>query len=251
MTPAHSRSGRGPGCSAPGSAGPPGITLADEHALLLQQVAVRTEELLTAAEQGRWPGPELKILVDYLRVEVLRQVVDEELLLIANHDSYEGFAGLLHDHVRLRVLVELLAEAAVGEEPDSASRVGIIARDLLAQLERHCIAEEESLAARVGADREVQATSLNTNRPHDWYPLTEGSVIDVGALPADQMVEAVVDRLLRMRRGEQVELRSESDLQQVWERMRWYDPGGYGLVHLIEGPPRWRVLFTRGPAPDR
>src|SRR4051794_13953316 len=31
------------------------LTLADEHGLLLRQVAVRAEELLTVAADGRWP----------------------------------------------------------------------------------------------------------------------------------------------------------------------------------------------------
>lgn len=225
----------------------PRLTLADEHDLLLQQVAVRTEELLTAAESGRWPGSELQALLDYLRAEVLRQVVDEESLLLASHDQQEGFAGLVQDHVRLRVGVELLAAAAAGGQTDSTTEVGAIARDLLAQLESHFATEETLLAASTKTN-DVPATSLTTTRSHVWYPLTEGSVVDVDALPADHIVDALVDRLLRLRRGEQVELRSNSDLHALWRRMNWYDPGGYSLVHLLEGPPRWRALLTRRPA---
>ena len=116
------------------------FTLADEHDLLLQQVAVRTEDLLTAAEKGGWPGRELTALLDYLRTEVLRQVVDEELLLLAHHEVHAQTAGLIHDHVRLRAGVETLAEAAVNADRYSSSEVSGIAADLFAQLERHCSA---------------------------------------------------------------------------------------------------------------
>jgi hypothetical protein len=68
----------------PGSGDPPGgppQTLADEHMLLLGQVAVRAGELLAAAARGRWPAAELAALTGYIRAEVLRQVADEEMLL--------------------------------------------------------------------------------------------------------------------------------------------------------------------------
>lgn len=239
--------GRHDGSPRPTRSGVHRFTLADEHDLLLQQVAVRTEELLSAAEKGGWPGKELTALLGYLRSEVLRQVVDEELLLLAHHDVQAQAAGLIRDHVRLRAGVETLAEAAVNADRFSASEVSGIAANLFAQLERHCSAEETLLAVSSEA-QDLPATSLSTKRPHEWYPLTEGSVVDVDALPADQMVEALVDRLLRMRAGEQVELRSDRDLDPVWRRMRWYDPGGYRLVHDLEGPPQWRVRFTRRPA---
>src|SRR6266702_4342666 len=53
-------------------------------------------------------------------------------------------------------------------------------------------------------------------QPREWYPLTEGPVVDLDALPLGQAVAAAVDRLLRMHRGEQLELQSGTDLDQVW-----------------------------------
>jgi hypothetical protein len=40
-------------------------------------------------------------------------------------------------------------------------------------------------------------------------------VVDLDALPREQAVAAAVDRLLRMRRGEQVEVQSGTDLAPV------------------------------------
>ena len=40
------------------------LTLAEEHVLLLWQVAARAAELLTAAANGRWPGAELAALAE-------------------------------------------------------------------------------------------------------------------------------------------------------------------------------------------
>ena len=81
--------------------------------------------------------------------------------------------------------------------------------------------------------------------PHEWYPLTEGIVVDLDALPADQAVAAAVDRLLRMRRGEQVELQSGTDLAPVWREISELSPGGYRFTVLQDGPARWRMQVTR------
>ena len=85
-------------------------------------------------------------------------------------------------------------------------------------------------------------------RRHEWYPLTEGPVADLDALPSGEMTDAAVDRLLRLRRGEQVELRSGRDPAAIWRRMDELCSGGYGFVYLQDGPDRWRVQVTRRPA---
>lgn len=70
-------------------------------------------------------------------------------------------------------------------------------------------------------------------------------MIDLDALPLGQAIAAVVDRLLRLRRGEQVELQSGSDISPVWREMNELSPGGYWFVSLEEGPGRWRMRVTR------
>ena len=215
--------------------------LADEHVLLLWQVAARVEELLTVAARGRWPGAELAALAGYAHAEVLRQASDEEALLFPAIPSLEA-AGLARDHVRLRSAADLLARAAAGEQPMSPAQVAAAASDFAAQLERHLRAEQTLLASQ-GA----QGTVLLGGRPHEWYPLTEGSVVDLDALPTGQAVAAAVDRLLRMRRGEQVELQSAADLDPVWREMSELSPDGYRFTVLQDGPARWRMQVTRRP----
>jgi uncharacterized protein (DUF2249 family) len=54
-----------------------------------------------------------------------------------------------------------------------------------------------------------------------------------------------VDRLLRMRHGEQVELLSGTDLKPVWQEISELSPGGYRFTVLRDGPDRWRMRVTR------
>jgi hemerythrin HHE cation binding domain-containing protein len=183
----------------------PPLTLAEVHMLLLWQVTARAEELLTAVANGRPPAAELAALAGYARAEVLRQVSDEEALLFRAAPARE-VAGLARDHARLRSAAELLARAAAGEQPMSPGQIAIAARDFVVQLERHLQAEENLLASGRAAQQGVPGTAAFGALRHEWYPLTEGPVVELDALPQDQVVAAAVDRLLRMSRGEQVEL---------------------------------------------
>ena len=224
----------------------PPLTLAEEHVLLLWQVTARAEELMAAIADGGWPGAELAALAGYAQAEVLRQVSDEESLLFPAVPARE-VAGLAGDHARLRSAADLLARAAAGEEPMSGGQVAAAACDFVTQLERHLHSEENLLASRHPAQG-VPATVTLGGHPHEWYPLTEGPVVDLDALPRDQAVAAAVDRLLRMRRGEQVELESGADLDQVWRMISELSPGGYQFTVVRDGPPRWRMQVTRRPA---
>jgi len=238
LVPSHGQ----PPESAGLTAGRP-LTLADEHVLLLWQVTARADELLTAAAHGRWPGAELAALAGYAQAEVLRQASDEETLLFPAASARE-VTGLARDHARLRSAADLLARAAAGEQPMSAGQVAIAARDFVAQLERHLRAEEALLASG-RAPRGVPGTAALGGHRHEWYPLTEGPVVDLDALPQDQAVAAAVDRLLRMRRGEHVELQSGTDLDPVWREVSELSPDGYRFTVLQDGPPRWRMHVTR------
>lgn len=91
----------------------------------------------------------------------------------------------------------------------------------------------------------MPGTAALGGHPHEWYPLTEGPVVDLDALPPDQAVAAAVDRLLRMHRGEQVELKSRTDLDPVWRQVSGLIPGGYRFTAVQDGPARWRMQVTR------
>lgn len=226
-----------------GSTGRPPLTLAEEHILMLWQVTATAEKLLTVTAHGRWPGAELAALGGYAQAEVLRQVSDEEALLFPAVPAQTA-AGLARDHVRLRASAELLARAAAGEQPMSPGQVAAAVRDFVVQLERH-LRTEEDLLALDRARRDVPGTVHLGSHPHEWYPLTEGPVVDLDALPPRQAVTAAVDRLLRMRRGEQVELRSGTDLDPVWREISELGQDGYQFTVLQDGPPRWRMRVTR------
>ncbi|MGI8449990.1 MAG: hemerythrin domain-containing protein [Streptosporangiaceae bacterium] len=232
--------------AAPG--GPP-LTLAEEHALLLEQVAVRAEDVLTVAAGNRWPARELQRLLGYVRAEVLRQAGDEEMLLFIPRGASPGLARLCRDHARLRDATEMLERIAAGEAAWSPARVATVTRDLVCQLERHLAAEERLLTVG-GAQGRYQAVSSLGGHPHEWYPLTEGPVIDLDALPPGQVIDAVTDRLLRLGRGEQLELCSGRDPWLAWRQMDDVSPGGYGFAYLEDGPDLWRVQVTRRPDPS-
>lgn len=159
----------------------PPLTLAEEHMLLLWQVAARAEQLLTEAADGRWPGAELAALAGYAQAEVLRQISDEETLLFPAAPTRQA-AALARDHTRLRSAAELLARVAAGEQQMSPAQVAAVVRDFATQLERHLWAEENLLAPR-RAPRGVPGTAALGGHPHEWYPLTEGPVVDLDALP--------------------------------------------------------------------
>ena len=74
----------------PPAAGGQPLTLAEGHALLLEQVAVRAGDVLTAIDGGGGLLG-LQALVGYLRAEVLRQAADQEWLFPA-HQPGEDIA---------------------------------------------------------------------------------------------------------------------------------------------------------------
>lgn len=225
--------------------GPP-QTLAEEHALLLAQVTLRARDVLTATAGGRWPAWELQALAGYLRAEVLHHAEDEEWLLFPARHAPAAFARLGRDHVRLRAHVEALERAADGTGTHSRAEVAALTRDLLTQFERHLAAEQAALTSARAPDQ-VPPTTWPGSHQRRWYPLTEGPVIDLDALPAGEMCDAAVDRLRRLRGGEQVEFRSSRDTGEIWQRMNQLDSGSYGFYYLQDGPGEWRVQVTRRP----
>jgi len=222
---------------------PPPTSLPDEHAVLRHEVTTRADRVLHEADEGRWPAGELAALVDYLHLEVLRQVVDEEWLLFrsARHTA-DDMARLRADHLELRLTIEELAQAAAGGRTLRPAQLSATVRDLQTELEAHLAAEEKILAVAETAAPSV--TSLGAH-PHEWYALTAGSIIDLDRLPGPQGADAALDRLLRLRPGEQVELHATNDPGPLWRRVRRYDTGGWGITTIEQGPPRWRVGITR------
>jgi hypothetical protein len=223
------------------------LTVAEEHGLLLRQVAALVEELLAVTAHGGWPARELQALLTYMRVEVLRQAADEERLLFPSKAPSAALDRLGRDHTMLHLMTEMLAAAATGEGPRIPADLAATTRDLRAHLERHLSSEEVVLVAS-DAPEEAAETTILTRGPHEWSALSEDGVLELDALLAGQVVDAVVDRLMGLRSGERLQLRSSSDPYEVWRRMDRACPGDYGFDYLQDGPDRWRVQITRRPA---
>jgi uncharacterized protein (DUF2249 family) len=237
-----------PGPQSAASTTPP-ATLGEEHALLMRELTARADPVLHEADEGRWPESQLRELLNYLHLEVLRQVTDTEWLLFrTTHQATEELARLRQDHLELRVAVDVLTQAAAtagGADGLSPRQLAAAIRDLLAQFDGHLTAEQQLLAT---AGTATPSTASLGSQPHEWYPLTEGPVIDLDQLPGAPGIDAAFSRLLRLAPHEQVELRSSSDPSPLWQRLFRTDPGGYGMTYLERGPRRWRLHITRRPA---
>ena len=232
----------GGSASRPAEGRPPAVTLRAEHDLLRREVTARAEGVLSEADAGRWPRQQLRQLLDYLHLEVLRHIIDEEWLIFRmSHHAPEDLAPLRQDHLDLRGTIEELADMAGRGVDGSATELSRTTRDLLVRLDDHIRAEQDLLTAH----DEMPSTAILGSRPHAWYDLTEGPVINLAELPGPLGVDAVMSRLLRLRRGEQVELRANTDPAPVWRRLAMADPGGYGFSYLAQGPEQWRVQVTR------
>lgn len=219
-------------------------TLDQEHALLTREVSTRADAVLTVADKGGWPQQELHELVNYLQLEVLRQIVDEEWLLFGNaHRPLDELATLRGEHLQLRRSIETLTEAAQGAGDITPKQVAVTTRDLLGQLKGHLAAEDHLLTTTTGTA--TPAVTGITGQPHEWYGLTAGRIIDLDALPGPRGADATLGRLLQLHRGQTVELRGSRDPSPLWQRVTNSDPAGWGITHLERGPDQWRVEISR------
>lgn len=221
------------------------VSLAGEHGLLLREVTSRAEPVLREADTGHWPALELRGFVDYLQLELLRQIRDEDWEIYrAARQAGEQFAQVRGQHLELRLSIDDLTEAAVGRGERTPAHLAAHIRELVRQIESHLAAEEQVLA-----DSAPSMSSLGS-QPHEWYALTEGPVIELDRLPGPRGADAVFDRLLQLRTGESIEIESGSDPGPLLNRLRRGDPGAYALDEPVHGPPRWRVrVMRRPPAP--
>jgi len=224
----------------------PQPTLVGEHTLLMTAVTSRANDVLAEADQDRWPTAALQQFLDYLHLEVLRQVVDEEWLLFRNsHHAPHQLTKLREDHLEVRRLIDDLNEAASNDADRSPQRLAKMIRDLLTKLQAHIDSEQQVLG---DSTSEIPSMSALGSTPHSWYALTSGAVIDLDAVPGPQGIDATLGRLLRLRAGEQLELRASSDPYPIWRRLALADPAGYGFTYLQTGPPQWRVQLDRRPS---
>ncbi len=224
----------------------PNPTLHGEHRDLLSAVTELAAPVLAEADAGRWPRPDLHALLDYLHLEVLSQINDEEWLLFrASAQDPDTLTRLRQDHLDLRDTVHELTGYAASPEQCSTQQLAALTRGLLTALQAHLTVEEHTLSA-AGV---LPSMSSLGQTPHSWYPHTTGLLIDLDALPGPRGVDAVLARMLRMPVDEEIELRASVDPGPLWRRLAMADPGGYGFNYLEQGPPTWRVQITRRTQP--
>jgi hemerythrin-like domain-containing protein/uncharacterized protein (DUF2249 family) len=224
-------------------------TLADEHRVLWHEIEVRRAEVLHALGGGDWPVSQLVRLVDYLRSELLDQAVNEERLLFpltSGKRTDPGVAQLVEDHVDLRDATNALAGLAVlPDDTRDPARVIAVLDDLDEVLERHLDAEEAILS---GTGERGITSGRRPFRPHEWYPLTEGPVVDADTLPREAATDLVLERLSRLRSGEHVQIRSSArlhGLEAAFQRRGM--TADYGWAVDEDGPGRCRVSINRRP----
>ena len=215
--------------------------LAEEHGMLLREVDRRVGRALDSLAAGRWPVGQVERLVDFLRYEVLDQVAEEERLLYPLIDG--GFADprlreLVAEHVHLRDLIDQLAMSTTARD-----RLAGVLTELSAALRDHLDHEQRALSPVTPVGIEALRHPF---RSHEWFVVTEGPVLDLAELPREQCEAAALDRLLRMRPGDRVEVRSTRSLEPLVGQLRQHDlMTDYGWVYLEEGPGAWRAEITR------
>ena len=221
--------------------------LTDEHARLRQEVDARVRRILDVLARGGRPDADVEMLLAYLRYVVLDQAAHEEGLLYPlarNGAADQRLQRLSDDHVHLRDLTADLADALATEagarDPEQLAGVVI---ELATALEDHLRAEEEVLvpATPLGVDalrRPLHSTG--------WFLLTEGDVLQFDRLPTAYAGWATVERLMRMRAGDRVEVRSSRSLETLHVLLRRRgEAADFGWSYLEEGPHAWRAQITR------
>jgi uncharacterized protein (DUF2249 family)/iron-sulfur cluster repair protein YtfE (RIC family) len=221
-------------------------TLADEHAVLLHEMRNRARAVRAALGAGHWPAREIDALVDYLRYELLDQAATEERLLFPMTPG--GFSdprihGLVQEHVQLREVADQLAgDAAL--DPEHADPAALAVHlDVLEEFsDRHMRREEAVLSTTTDTGVEPLRRPF---RCHGWFPLTEGTLLDLDVLPQEFSHRAALERFSRLRPGEHLQVRSRARLDSLWRVLTGRLPGEFGWVYLEEGPDQWQADVTR------
>ncbi|GAB3347783.1 hemerythrin domain-containing protein [Modestobacter lapidis] len=227
--------------AAAGGAAPD--TLAAEHRALHQETGLRRQRVIDALGAGSWPVAEVQALLAYLHHEVLDQAAAEERRLFAracgSHADPRA-RQLAAEHAGLRDAVDEVTCAATDDGRDTGRLVRALT-DLDDRLGRHLRHEEEVLA---GVAEEAGARQ---DAPHHagWFLLSEGPVLDLDALPTGFADRVAVDRLTRLRPGEQVTIRSSGRLDRLWGLLQRRLPGEHRWTSVVEGPLNWEAEVLR------
>jgi hypothetical protein len=228
---------------------PNGLTLAGEHALLLQGVQRRVWPVLALIDARTWPTAELNTLVSFLRTSVLRQASDEEALLFAG-GAATPFAELTAQHAHLHALTERLAQANATHCPLPELR-GLVA-DLANLLARHLATEQILLAGLAETHHLVPSAAEVASGAQTWPAADDAPLLIVlDDLPPNLAAQLCIERLLRLRPGQRAEVRSadRSQLEHVYRWIRSFDTTSYRIEYdtANAAESRLRVVRRRNP----
>jgi uncharacterized protein (DUF2249 family) len=215
--------------------------LEHRHAQLLTEILARADDVTRQTDAGSWPCAELDRLLNYLHLQLLGQIADEQWLLFRHlHRDRPALTAALQGHEELRDQVTFLADAA--HAPRQSPRLlGALVRRLLSTL-RNQFAQESRAIHGVNP---APPTSPLGYVPLDCFPALQGSSIDLSTLPPVRGVNAVLARIMKLAPGDTVEVQANTDLTLFEDRLRTLVPGRYEHTLLQHGPPRWRMRILR------
>lgn len=222
--------------------------LETEDVELLWQAIARAEAVLDDLDAGDSTTADFDALLGYLHEVVLARISEEErqlfsLLREAGETGQADAARLHDDHLLLRDDVDDLAAAAAPHADPDAGQLAIVIRRLIVRLDQHLRAEAAALARLPGG---YQASNAQWTTQQQWYPLTEGTLIDLDQLPADQADDAVLNRLTHLRLGDQVDLQSRhTHPQRLRDRLQRRAPGEFTWSERRDVDDGWLVSITR------
>lgn len=223
------------------------VTLAGEHERLMRDVIRRAAPVLALLQARAWPHAELGTLTSVLRASVLRQVSDEEVHLFPHDCSAPPLAELSADHVRLHALTVLLERAHA--RPCPPAELQALIEELLTTLGRHLGSEQQVLAALPEAVGEVPGVAGLVAADRTWLAEDDAPVVmDLDAVPTGRAIE----RILRLRPGQIVELHAHDD-QPLHAVRRWlheFDVARFGLDHVTKGSDHSLRVTCRGAGPS-
>lgn len=222
--------------------------LENEDIELLWQAIARAEALLEDVTAGQPIMAEFNALLGYLYEVVLARISEEERQLLpalreTGPDTRILAERLQHDHLLMRDDVDDLAAAAAPHSTPDPDQLAAIIRRLIVRLDEHLRTEAAALAQLPGGH---QASTAEWATVAHWYPLTEGPLIDLDQLPADQVDNAVLNRLTHLRPGELVELHSGISYPRgLLDRLHRRAPHDYSWSERREDPTGWLVAIRR------
>jgi hypothetical protein len=216
---------------------PDALTLAGEHALLLQGVFRRACPVLALIDARSRPTAELNTLVAYLRTSLMRQTSDEEVLLFSGAAG-TPFAELTAQHARLHGLTEGLAHANVAHCPLAELRRKVA--ELTNLLARHLATEHALLAGMGETSQPPPSVAELAKGGQPWRPVDDATLlIALDDLPSGHAAQLCIERLLRLRTGQRAEIRSSDrrSLEHVYRWMRAFDSANYRAEYAPAGDP--------------